>query len=281
MRTKIDGLLQRHALLSCLAIWEGQLTNRRLRELFDMSSVRASEWIREFRDMHPGWLNIETKSKSFIATEVAYRDSSALGASLTQYLSLVGLPNTPSATATPQAIWSAFPDLSPPDPRIFAAILIAIRDKTEAVITYRSMREPQPHQRTISPHNLVRAGRRWHVRAYCSETDDFRDYSLRRIQQVARHNLPAVKYETDDIAWKTTVEVRLIAHPGLSAEQQGLIRYEYFNQTDARVDTCRGALVAYFIQDIRAALNPTKQQPPDYQLAVENVSELRPWVFPA
>lgn len=281
MRTKIDGLQQRHALLSCLAIWEGRLTNRRLRELFDISSVRASEWIREFRDNHPGWLDIETKTKSFIATMVAYSESSAPAASLAQYLSLVGLPNTPSVIASPQAIWSAFPDLSPPDPRIFSAISIAIRDKTEAVITYRSMREPQPHQRTISPHNLVRAGRRWHVRAYCTETDDFRDYSLRRIQNVTLRNSPALKYEADDIAWNTTVEVRLIAHPALSVEQQNLIRFEYFNEMTVRRDTCRGALVTYFIQDVRAALDPAKQRPPDYQLAVENVDELQPWVFPS
>lgn len=279
MRTKIDGLHQREAFLSCLAIWEGRLTNRRLRELFDISSVRASEWIREFRDRHPGWLDIETKTKSFIATLVAYRESSAPTASLAQYLSLIGLPNAPSATAAPQCVWAAFPDLSPPDPRIYSAISIAIRDRTEATITYRSMREPRPHQRTISPHNLVRAGRRWHVRAYCVETGDFRDYSLRRIQEVIPRESPALKCDADDTAWSTAVEVRLVAHPALSDEQQDLIRFEYFDKTAARVYTCRGALVGYFIQDVRAALDPTKQQPPDYQLAVENVDELRPWVF--
>lgn len=79
----------------------------------------------------------------------------------------------------------------------------------------------------------------------------------------------------------TQVPVRLIAHPLLSIEQQELIRFEYFNKTAARVDTCRGALVAYFIQDVRAALDPEAQRPPDYQLAIENINVVRPWVFPS
>jgi hypothetical protein len=77
----------------------------------------------------------------------------------------------------------------------------------------------------------------------------------------------------------TMVPVRLIAHPGLSTEQQDLIRFEYFGNTAARIDTCRGALVPYFIQDVRAALDPQTERPPDFQLAVENIDEVRQWVF--
>jgi hypothetical protein len=47
------------------------------------------------------------------------------------------------------------------------------------------------------------------------------------------------------------------------------------------VETCRGALVGYFIQDMRAAIDVKKQRPPDYQLAVANFDEVSPWLFPA
>jgi len=79
----------------------------------------------------------------------------------------------------------------------------------------------------------------------------------------------------------TKVPVRLVAHPDLTPEQEALIRFEYFNNTAARVDTCRGALVSYFIQDVRAAIDPAKQRPPDFQLAVANIEEVRPWLFPS
>lgn len=282
---KTDSLQQRDTLLASLTFWEGRLTNKRLRELFSISSVRASEWIREFREAHPSWLELDTKSKSFVATAAPYRLQSndlvrqQMSSSLSQYLNLVGLPPAPGADSGDHFLWAAFPDISPPQPQIFAVLTDAIRRGRVVSITYRSMREPAPHIRTLSPHNLVRAGRRWHVRAYCSESKGFRDYALRRIVSAKSLHLPAERKQEEDEAWMTKIPVRLIAHPLLDVEQQELIRFEYFNKTAARVDTCRGALVAYFVQDIRAALDPNEQRPPDYQLAVDNAAVVRPWVF--
>jgi predicted DNA-binding transcriptional regulator YafY len=143
------------------------------------------------------------------------------------------------------------------------------------------MREPTPHLRVIAPHSLIRAGRRWHLRAFSSTNQDFRDYALGRVEKVERLDSPAERTEKDDQAWMTKVPVRLVAHPDLTPEQEALIRFEYFNNTAARVDTCRGALVSYFIQDVRAAVDPAKQRPPDFQMAVANIEEVRPWLFPS
>lgn len=282
MQTNKDSGTQRNVLLGAIAIWEGRLTNRRLRELFNLSSVRASEWIREFRDSHKNWLRQDTKTKSFLATPHSYEVAERQGTedALSHYLDLVGIPTHPAPGQTPRAMWAAFPDLSPPKPRIFAAISKAIADQRDVRITYRSMAEPTPHHRTLTPHNIVRAGRRWHVRAYCAERDDFRDFTLRRIEAIEPLDSHSGRSETDDVAWQTLVKVRLQAHPILSIPQQELIRFEYFNGTAARVDTCRAALVAYFIQDVRAAIDPVSQLPPDYQLVVENRDEIKEWLFP-
>lgn len=287
MSPKPDTPLQRQALLKNLLSWEGRLSNRRLRDLFGISSVRASEWIREFRDAHPEWLELDSKTKSFLPTATVYRTPQRGGPqqesatdTLARYLHVVGLPHTPAGSPLGQALWAAFPDISPPDPRIFATLSEAIRRRRTVAVTYRSMREPLPHKRTLSPHSIVRAGRRWHVRAFCTESDGFRDYALRRIVDASILQAASVRSDADDEAWTTMVPVRLIAHPLLSHDQQDLIRFEYFNSTAARVDTCRGALVAYYIQDVRAALDPPVQRPPDYQLAVENIDMVKPWVFP-
>lgn len=275
--------------LEFLCLWEGRLNNARLRELLDLSQVRASELIREFRERHPLWTRWDTQTRSFHATAEAYRsagiaDNTARNAeSLAQYLALVGLPYTahsmhegPSAPAC-----AAFPDLSAPNPRIFAALNEAIRMHQSVEITYRSMREPMPHKRIIEPHSLVRAGRRWHARAFCLKNNEFRDYALGRIVEVGLLDLAAAKLETDDKSWMTRVPVRIIAHPDLSHDQESLIRFEYFNNTASRVETCRGSLVNYFVQDIRAAIDVKIQRPPEYQIAVANVQEVVPWLFPA
>ncbi|GIK44929.1 MAG: WYL domain-containing protein [Betaproteobacteria bacterium] len=287
MPTLPDAQNHRLSLLGHLLRWEGRLNRSRLQQLFGLGPVRASEWIREFREQNPRLLEWDSKARSYLATPEAYRtrrgkdaDRQEAAVSLAQYLALAGLPHAAPGIETGHGVWAAFPDLSVPQPQVFAALYEAIRTRRMVKIAYRSMREPKQHDREISPHSLVRAGRRWHVRAFCKTNQDFRDYALGRIADVKALDTAAERGEQDDAAWQARVPVRLVAHPELTPEQAELIRFEYFNGTSARVETCRGALVGYFIQDMRAALKPKKQRPPDYQLAVDNDEEVGRWVFP-
>jgi hypothetical protein len=286
---KTDTIHQRQAILKLLLIWEGRLNRGRLMELFDLGSNSASVWIREFREQQQDWLAWDTKSRSFHATAAAYRawrtsDPKHLAdaSSLAQYLAIVGLPYA-AADISPGrgGHVAAFPDLSTPSPQHFAVLSEAIRTGCAVQVTYRSMQSPEPHRRVISPHNLIRAGRRWHVRAFCDTHQDFRDYALGRIVDAKLLAATATRGEQDDKAWTARVRVRLVAHPDLTADQESVIRFEYFGNTSARVETCRGALVGYFIQDVRAATDVKKQRPPDYQLAVANLEEVKPWLFPS
>lgn len=271
--------------LRTLLLWEGQLKRGRLMELFELSGIRASEILRSFRATHPSWLRWDSRARAYFATPAAYRSYDAeraapRGASLAHYVALIGLPEAgldPAPTAS-----NAVRDVVSPDPRVFAPLLKATQAQRAVRITYRSMQEPAPHERLIEPHALTRAGPRWHVRAYSQTHGDFRDFSLRRIVAVkaaasdARLTPPTAR----DEAWLTMVKVRLVAHPALSNAQQDLIRFEYFDNTAGRVETCRGALVPYLLQDLRVAIDTAKQRPPEHVLAVGNPSEVKPWLFP-
>lgn len=289
MINKGDTPHQRLAILKLLLIWEGRLNRARLMELFNLGSNSASVWIREFRELNPEWLVWDTKTRSYHATLSAYKawrtaDPRRLNeaAFLRQYLAMVGLPHASSGVAPGEVgVLAAFPDLSTPTPQHFATLSEAIRLRRAVQLTYRSMQNPEPHLLVISPHNLIRAGRRWHVRAFCDTRQGFRDYALGRMVEVQLLQASASRGEEDDTAWLASVPVRLVAHPKLSPGQEALIRFEYFGNTAARVETCRGALVSYFIQDARAATDVSKQLPPDYQLAVANLDEVKPWLFPS
>lgn len=282
---RVDLTEQRLATLELLLLWEGFLNRSRLASLLGLGDIRASQLIQEFRIKYPRWLTWNSKSRSYHATHEAYAakrpDRARLdnSTSLTNYLGLVGLPYVTADKEAAETVCAAFPDLSPPKPQIFASLSQAIRSQNAVEISYRSMNEPAAHRRVISPHHLVRAGRRWHVRAFSSKNQDFRDYALGRIVNVSPLDFSLERTVEADKAWITKVPVRLVAHPDLSAEQESLIRFEYFNDTAARVVTCRGALVAYFIQDARAATDIKRQFPPDYQLAVANMEEVSPWLF--
>ena len=265
-------------------MWEGRLNRARVQELFMLSAVRASECIREFREKHPNWIEWDSKTRSYYSTPAVYqaglsrkRDTST---SLSEYLTLIGISHIETEANQNRVIWSAFPDLSVPTPGIFSVLYNGIRLHRTVEITYRSMTEPKPHKRLISPHSLVRAGRRWHVRAFCSLHKEFRDYALGRIANAKVQPTQSERLEKDDVAWLTKVRVRIVAHPDLTTDQEEVIRFEYFNNTSARIETCRGALVGYFIHDLRAATDIKRQRPPDYQLAVANVDEVKKWLFP-
>ena len=279
MAKKID--LQRLRQLELLLRWEGQIGNARLRELLGLSSIRASQWLREFREFEPSWVLWNSVTRSFHATSGFYRHKiQDITESLAQYLSLVGLPTAMEANRQ-NVVVAAFPDICTPNPHIFAILSGASRLGRVVEITYQSMRDPIPHKRIISPHSIIHAGRRWHVRAYSEQNKQFRDYALGRISEVKILPQAAEHLMENDKDWMTEVPVRLIAHPDLSREQELLIRFEYFNKTAARVTTCRGPLVQYYIQDVRAAVDVNTQRPPEYQLAVENIKEIRQWLFPS
>lgn len=255
--------------------------NARLRNLFGLSSIRVSQWLREFREYQTSWTQWNSITRSCHATADFYRynvgEDSGL---LAKYISLVGLPSTIEPNGQPIVV-AAFPDITTPDPRIFAVLSSASRLGRVVEITYRSMRAPKPYQRIISPHSIVRAGRRWHVRAYCELNKQFRDYTLGRIMNATLLDQPSESTLADDKDWMTEVPVRLIAHPDMSPEQEAVIRFEYFKNTSSRVTTCRGPLVSYFVQDVRAATDVKIQRPPEYQLAVGNIKEIQSWLFPS
>ncbi|MCL2660594.1 MAG: WYL domain-containing protein [Acidobacteriaceae bacterium] len=283
---RADLSQQRLATLELLLLWEGLLNRSRLSSLLDVGDIRASQLIQAFRDQNPQWLTWNTKSRSYHATNEAYaamnRDdwTKDCAESLSRYLNLVGLPYVIGDVETRSPICAAFPDLNAPSPQIFASLSQAIRLQQSVEIIYRSMSDPTPHNRTISPHHLVRAGRRWHARAFCSAHQDFRDYALGRIVAVNPLNSPQEQSGENDATWNAIVSVRLIAHPDLNRAQEDVIRFEYFGRASVLVVSCRAALVGYFVQDIRAATDIKLQQPPEYQLVVENMDEVSKWLFP-
>lgn len=271
----------RYKVMRRMALWEGRLSRGRLMDALGLSGIRVSQLIREIREETPEWFEWDSKSKSYFVTSAAYKKAKA-GASdlsLAAYLAEADIHAdlAPGAGPVTVAPWG----FSQVDPNTFSRIRLAIEQGTRLKLEYRSMRTPEPHPRTVEPHSLVQAGRRWHMRGYCLETGDFRDFVLGRIAKLSMLDQKAESMVAEDTKWNAVVKVRIEAHPKLTPGQQDLVRSEYFDGTAARVHSCRGALFPYLVQEFRLAMDVTKELPPEYQLAVENVEEVRKWLFPA
>lgn len=275
----------RYKVMRRMALWEGRLSRARLMDTLGLSGIRVSQLLREVREETPDWFDWDSKRKSYFVTPTAYKKAQAELKSGTSNLTLAAYlaesevladlaKGTGPVTVAPWGFSQVKPDT-------FSRIHLAIEQGTRLKLEYRSMRTPEPHPRTVEPHSLVQAGRRWHMRGYCLETGDFRDFVLGRIAKLSMVDQKAESTVAEDTKWNAVVKVRIQAHPKLTPGQQNLVRSEYFDGTAARVHSCRGALLPYLVQELRLALDVAEELPPDYQLAVENVEEVRKWLFPA
>lgn len=275
----------RYKVMRRMALWEGRLNRGRLMDVLGLSGIRVSQLLREVREETPDWFEWDSKSKSYFVTPAAYKRAQAdlkagtSDLSLATYLAEADIHAdlTPGAGPITVAPWG----FSQINPDTFSRIRLAIEQGTRLKLEYRSMRNPERHLRTVEPHSLVQAGRRWHMRGYCLEVGDFRDFVLGRMAKLSILGQKAESTAAEDTKWNAVVQVRIQAHPKMAPGQQELVCSEYFEGTASRVHSCRGALLPYLVQELRLALDVSKELPPEYQLAVENVEEVRKWLFTA
>jgi hypothetical protein len=273
----IEGRQARNAKVGRILLWEGRVSRSRLVVEYGLSPIRASEWLRDFRESFPDWVVWDSRLKADLATSRAYVDAErAAKTSLPVSVNEMLVPYAPNAPGKPLTISWDFVQASP---RTFSRLNLAIADRLRVKFLYSSMSNPEPHERTIEPHSLLRAGRRWHVRGYCLQRQSFRDFVLGRMSKVNLLSESSVADVAADAAWSKILQVRLVAHPKLSTQQQLVVRNEYFNGAAARTESCRAALLNYMVQELMAATNLARQVPPDYQLAVDNSEECRQWLF--
>jgi predicted DNA-binding transcriptional regulator YafY len=161
-------------------------------------------------------------------------------------------------------------------PGSFRYIHRAMAAGTGISVAYMSMSTPQPHQRVIYPHALVQAGARWHVRAWCTKVEAFRDFNLSRIEKAVPVSEPTLVTASDDTDWQTQVDVHLEPHMALSPQQARVVRDEYMRGTTALVLRKRIALIPYVLHIYNASIDPERQCPPQYLLQVRNAKELPP-----
>jgi predicted DNA-binding transcriptional regulator YafY len=152
------------------------------------------------------------------------------------------------------------------------AVLSAIRMKLRLRVRYQSMSRPEPTWRELSPHAMANDGFRWHVRAYCHERSEFRDFLIARMLDVQIGEATDARGE-DDLAWTDFVRVVIAPNPRLSISKQKVIELDYGMVGGEAVLKCRRALLYYVIR--RLGLNADGPATPEaQQIALKNRREI-------
>jgi predicted DNA-binding transcriptional regulator YafY len=262
--------LSRLAELETVTLWEGEITNERIRTLLGVKQVYASRLLSALSRRLSGRAE---RSTPHAPLEMLYASASdGPRKSPDPYLHL--LSSYEPSDAASGAVVDARLDLSHISPVIFSRILRAIRQTQGIEIEYRSMNHPLGTKRIVFPHSLVRAPRRWHMRAWCTEREDFRDFTLGRIGALSELDQKSEKLRKDDVKWNRITELAIGPHPTLDADQRKMIAAEFFPGAALLKLRVRECLAPYVIQDLRVATEFEKQTPPEYQLALMNAAKL-------
>lgn len=252
--------------LETILRWEGSIDNERIRQLLDVKTVWASRLMGELTARMGG---LARRASAHAPLEFVGQSNDRHSAD--EYLHVIAHHDDITLNTL---IEDARIDLSPIHTHIFSATFSAARNGKGIKILYRSMSSPSGRESVVFPHSIIRAPRRWHMRAWCDERKSFRDFTLGRIASAQPIDISAPYTKIDDVEWNQTVELIIAAHPTLSIEQQDMIAAEYFPGTNAKRLRVRQCLASYVIQDLRLALDPITQLPPEYQLVVCNATKL-------
>lgn len=265
--------LRRFSAMWTLLLWEGELRNSRLQNIFGLNAVQCSRLIAEFRRSYPG--SVAPRSKGWVlASAEGFPEASD---TVVEYLRLTG--------DSEGEVGDWLVNASTENLRVSSRHVRVIRAACVAGaglrVRYHSMSSPDGRWRNLFPHSLVRLNHRWHVRAWCAERQQFRDFTLGRLQDVSPLDQPAPFGRPDDAHWNLKVDLVLRPHGQLKPDQALAVRREHFRGTVQRRLSVRACLAHYVAQEFRAAIDPSVETPPSYLMEVGNVDALRPYLFGA
>jgi hypothetical protein len=160
----------------------------------------------------------------------------------------------------------------PVDTDTLLRLLWAIRDGEDIHLQYQSMRRPAATARWIAPHALASDGLRWHMRAWCYENMEFRDFVISRVQCILGTR-PSIADSTKDELWHTRIDIVIRPRSGLSNGQRSAIEMDYGMTAGRLVLNCRKSLAFYAIRQLQLDRSPDAtiaEQP----LELENRADL-------
>ncbi|MEP2775334.1 MAG: WYL domain-containing protein [Luteolibacter sp.] len=239
---------ERQLFIERLAWWKGVVNRGDVREVFGISAAQASADLQGYQEMNPTALVYNVRAKRYEAGEGMVcvmhepRIEEAVSLFLGVGVPLLGMVGRPQITA---AVDFFRPLTREADAVVQRRVFLAMDGKRKLRVKYWSVSSSRGSSREIAPHALGHDGYRWHVRAWCFENGDFRDFVLSRIEGV---EWPGEVFETpEDAEWERMEEVVLQPHSGLTEDQKKTIIRDYGMKGGKLKVEVRAAMKEYFL----------------------------------
>jgi WYL domain len=259
---------ERLAFIERVAWWRGVVNRGALREVFGISAAQASADLQGYQERNPTALAYNVRSKRYEArSEMAcVMHLPRLEEAVAMFLGTpVPLPQVAARAEGRVAIF--VPPVREADEVVQRRVFLALDQGTRLQVTYWSVNSGAAKRREIAPHGLGHDGYRWHVRAWCFENSDFRDFALSRIEK-AEWLGETFTPPTQDDAWERMVTVVLRANSKLDEVQQQAIKRDYGMNAGKLEITMREAMREYCLAHLRVTAG--NERPQHLELAPED-----------
>lgn len=273
---------QRFWLLELLAWWEGSIHPVQLAEHWQVRRQHTSKLLSGWNTRHPGALEYLPQEKHY-RTTTAFNPQLISG-DVVEYLNWSTRGSQPRFTSDgnhqlPHEILSHPPRQV--TPQLIRPLIRAIREQRRLEVDYVSLSNPDHEGRIIVPHHFVNNGQRWHLRAWCEKSQDYRDFVLSRFRGEPELLNPSEQSAAQDIAWNTRVTLILQPDPRLTPVQQQVIEQDYLMQNGQLKITTRASLVNYLLKSLQIHPRILEGEPEAQQLVLVNKSDIQQWLFDA
>lgn len=254
--------------------WEGRVNRGDLTTEFGTSIPQASVDFTKYQEMAPNNISYNSSAKYYEPTEAFKPIFIELSADA-YFSTILCSPTIENLVTCGSDMIGLVPNPSRIiDIDILRTVVQAIKYKQIISVDYRSFNNPLPgNTRLISPHAFGTDGSRWHVRAYCHDSNKFKDFVLGRIASAAKASESDIDVNSDR-HWFNYVDVVIGPNPKLSDAQKAIVTMDY-GMTDFELKfKCRIALLYYLVKKLGIDRKESDRAGEEQQIVAINLDEI-------
>jgi hypothetical protein len=269
---------ERFWFIELIAYWEGRIASTHLCTRFRISRQQASKIINKYKSTYPNNLIYDSSLKGYLPSTKF--SAHYISGDAAEYLRWVTTPSA-SSPSNQRPLPHVSLELPPRQvrPELMRGLVTAMRTQSRVDVDYVSLTNPNREGRIIAPHTFINTGLRWHLRAWCEKSQEYRDFVLSRFRGDPHLMDKSPHTAEQDEAWNT--QVTLIFEPDTRFDQakRDVIIHDYNMQNGQLRITTRAALVHYLIQEMQVNTKFHAEKPEAQQLVLVNKDDVKEWLF--
>lgn len=272
---------ERAWLIELLAYWEGRVNTRVLIQHLGLSRQQCSAELNSYNKRTGDNLVYDASAKAYCPGPGFKRH--CISGDVSDYLNWV--QGSPTATLAASQSNPHLPTdvLALPArkvaPEVMRGLVAAIRQQKRIEVDYVSLNNPNREGRVIAPHTFIKTGLRWHLRAWCEKSQDYRDFVLSRFRGTPELLDKTTRSAENDIAWNNLVTLILQPDPRLSPDKRAVIENDYQMENGQLQIRTRACLANYLLREMQINVKMLDGTPEAQQLVLVNLVDIKRWLF--